>query len=519
MAKRGRPRKMENLFNAPSKQHVFTEGNKSPGILDDFAVRKVMDTQEGTITKVPVNNYDIVNKAYVDAAVAPIVSDTNFWLSGGGILQPITSSHQLSASNIIIDGTISGGVITGTDVTISKAGDNYLKIVSTDHNKAGIKLVRATEADIYNDWHIYDDGGSLLFDNSVSGSASERFRITSDGKVGIGTSNPDSSCHLEGTDHTYLVIGSSGANDLDRGLAFHNAAGDAAGYITLVPNTAGTDSMMNFYVGGGGGGDVGMAIDDDGNITVRGTVDGIDIAARDHDAVTLNASATTGGLSISTQEISHRAATNAQTGYATAAHITAIEANTLSCGTIADISAATLTNISDISYLSGTVVAGDIADMTYLSGTVVAGLSGNFDTLSAAYILHAADASNPHGATLTQTNLTCTGNVAFEKGSENEQVIFNDLSSNDPGITFLVDGDTYYSMGVDDTDDTFKISLSQALETDTVLTIDESGNISVAQDNTTLSTGIIRNIILGTDATPPAASGYVHGTLYVQYTA
>lgn len=45
-------------------------------------------------------------------------------------------------------------------------------------------------------------------------------------------------------------------------------------------------------------------------------------------SVTLNASATTGGMSISSQEISNRAATNAQTGYATAAHITAIEANT-----------------------------------------------------------------------------------------------------------------------------------------------------------------------------------------------
>ena len=48
-----------------------------------------------------------------------------------------------------------------------------------------------------------------------------------------------------------------------------------------------------------------------------------------HAAITLHASATTGGLSLAAQEISNRAATNAQTGYATAAHITAIEANTL----------------------------------------------------------------------------------------------------------------------------------------------------------------------------------------------
>jgi hypothetical protein len=56
-------------------------------------------------------------------------------------------------------------------------------------------------------------------------------------------------------------------------------------------------------------------------------------------AVTLNASATTGGMSISTQEISNRAATNAQTGYATAAQITALELNTakLTFGTDPDV--------------------------------------------------------------------------------------------------------------------------------------------------------------------------------------
>lgn len=56
------------------------------------------------------------------------------------------------------------------------------------------------------------------------------------------------------------------------------------------------------------------------NVDIAGTDNSID--------VTLNASATTGGLSLSTQEIGFRAATNAQTGYATAAQITAIEANT-----------------------------------------------------------------------------------------------------------------------------------------------------------------------------------------------
>lgn len=53
----------------PSKptQIKVQKNNHSAGILDDYAVRKNIDTKEGTITKVPVNSYDIVNKAYVDS--------------------------------------------------------------------------------------------------------------------------------------------------------------------------------------------------------------------------------------------------------------------------------------------------------------------------------------------------------------------------------------------------------------------------------------------------------------------
>ena len=57
---------------------------------------------------------------------------------------------------------------------------------------------------------------------------------------------------------------------------------------------------------------------------------GVDPAGTDNSTdVTLNASAETGGMSLAGQEISNRAATSAQTGYATAAHVGAIEANTL----------------------------------------------------------------------------------------------------------------------------------------------------------------------------------------------
>ncbi|KKN76989.1 hypothetical protein LCGC14_0364810 [marine sediment metagenome] len=74
------------------------------------------------------------------------------------------------------------------------------------------------------------------------------------------------------------------------------------------------------------------------------TAIGVDVAGTDNSTdVTLNASATTGGLGLSTQEITYRAATNAQTGYMTAALVTNIETNnakntnvstTLSTGTV-----------------------------------------------------------------------------------------------------------------------------------------------------------------------------------------
>ena len=40
--------------------------NKSAGILEDYSMRKVIQTKEGTITKTPVNDIDIANKKYVD---------------------------------------------------------------------------------------------------------------------------------------------------------------------------------------------------------------------------------------------------------------------------------------------------------------------------------------------------------------------------------------------------------------------------------------------------------------------
>jgi len=75
---------------------------------------------------------------------------------------------------------------------------------------------------------------------------------------------------IKGTDNAYINIGSTGANTKDRGIKFLNQAGTGvAGLITVIPNTVGTDAIMNFYVGGGSAAnDRHMVILDNGNVGI-----------------------------------------------------------------------------------------------------------------------------------------------------------------------------------------------------------------------------------------------------------
>lgn len=116
---------------------------------------------------------------------------------------------------------------------------------------------------------------------------------------------------------------------------------------------------------------------------------------------------------------------------------------------------------ADYNSLSGAVVI-NTSDIIELSGTVVI-ISGasifnnsNISALSGAYNTHAADASDPHTATLTQTNLIAT-------------------------------------------------SLS-------------GGNMFVTSDYTTESGAYVANVAYGADSTPPTASGFTRGTLWIEYT-
>ena len=127
----------------------------------------------------------------------------------------------------------------------------------------------------------------------------------------------------------------------------------------------------------------------------NGTKTMTEILADIHSAVTLNASATTGGLSLSTQEISFRAATSSQTGYATAEHIQAIEANTskntnvptaLSVGTntTTELSITSDGGADDVTLpLASSSLTGVINSATYDAIVASTGMDSTWDVVTA----------------------------------------------------------------------------------------------------------------------------------------
>lgn len=86
----GRPKNIANLYDPPKSRTQFSEGHKSKGILDDYAVRGNIDTKEGKIEHTPTLDNHIANKKYVD--------DNDFWDRTGAVLSPKTAGDDVETS-------------------------------------------------------------------------------------------------------------------------------------------------------------------------------------------------------------------------------------------------------------------------------------------------------------------------------------------------------------------------------------------------------------------------------------
>lgn len=79
--------------NSPKME---TPGKQSAGILDDFAVRKTIATQQGRITNTPVNDLDIANKKYVDSAI----TSAKLWTRTGTDLSLVNPTDTMNLTSL-----------------------------------------------------------------------------------------------------------------------------------------------------------------------------------------------------------------------------------------------------------------------------------------------------------------------------------------------------------------------------------------------------------------------------------
>lgn len=98
-------------------QHSFSSPDRNYEAVEDYAVKKVMNTVEGTIEKVPVNSNDIVNKAYADSIAGGLPTNPN-------ILGSLIVNKNITSTSGSYYGY--GGTLTGITATIPDLSGSYI---------------------------------------------------------------------------------------------------------------------------------------------------------------------------------------------------------------------------------------------------------------------------------------------------------------------------------------------------------------------------------------------------------
>lgn len=126
---------LNNAFRNNSKTSFTRPDNQSMAAVEDYDIKKDIQTREGTIERTPTKPNDIVNKAYVDSQV----SGENNWDVSGSNLIP-----HVSGSNIITTGNISGAYLYGNGSNITNIPNPFNQSLNTS-NDVTFKSVVVTE--------------------------------------------------------------------------------------------------------------------------------------------------------------------------------------------------------------------------------------------------------------------------------------------------------------------------------------------------------------------------------------
>ena len=217
-----------------------TSPNQSAGILDDYAVRKNVDTQEGTISKTPVNDTDIANKKYVDDNAGGAPKGT-----------AVKSTGEFGGTKYLRedgDGTCSWQTPAGSGDVTASANLTDETIVQGDGGAKGVKTSTATIAQIEAAVTHYGDATGADHSDIVTA-------------VGLNTAKETNATHTgDVTGDGALTIGAGKVTEAMQVLA-DNTTQDFStakhGYVPKGTNT-GTDFLRDdaTWATPAGGGDV-----------------------------------------------------------------------------------------------------------------------------------------------------------------------------------------------------------------------------------------------------------------------
>ena len=187
------------------------------------------------ILRVVLHNTIVVLKSYANLLLATNQTERLRIKSDGGILQTKTGGN----ANYTISRNESVGT---TDQAIG-----VLDFASNTGHTVQARVMGKTRG-------TNNVGGDLIFETRPdNGSLDEKVRITGDGRLGIGTDNPDHHLHVHNSSGDSIVTIESKGNGKHSALEFHrtSAGGDSkgAGSIYVTGDTSATEAKMKFAVG------------------------------------------------------------------------------------------------------------------------------------------------------------------------------------------------------------------------------------------------------------------------------
>jgi len=142
---------ISNFYTPPKNNTKFSEGNKSAGILDDFAVRKDIEVLQGNINDTPVLDTNIANKKYVDDQFPVTHASTTGQTTDDHHAQDHAAEHEtgggdtLELNKIPVTGDVDIGAydLTATDVNATN-----IKVDHIGEKTAGHDIIVDNDMDI-----------------------------------------------------------------------------------------------------------------------------------------------------------------------------------------------------------------------------------------------------------------------------------------------------------------------------------------------------------------------------------